>query len=176
MISANGFPKSGTHALAKAIQLLDVPARVEHIRWADAAPIEDGPRLLIVRDPRDIVVSMLRWRGAEPSGGAFLALAEEWEPGRSIVACMAEYEGWLTDPATLVVRYTDLVRDDSAMRQIAAHLGVPYTEGLHGRLPGMTRTWRGGTSDHRALWSSLVADGWSALGGDDLVTRWGYAG
>ncbi len=57
-VIANGFPKCGNHALVKALELLGIPADVNHLSFAEGIPA--GARhILIVRDPRNVV---LRWR------------------------------------------------------------------------------------------------------------------
>ena len=68
MILVNGFPKSGTHALLKAVELLGIPVRSEQIDVAiDHAELNhlpyEEPRdrddrfLFIKRDPRNVLIS-----------------------------------------------------------------------------------------------------------------------
>lgn len=176
---ATGFPKHGNHALVKALQLLGCPARVRHIPWAEESAYRDAPRVFIMRDPRDAIISMLRMHRHPVTPGMFLTWFRAWRTddgpeGVPLALAMAEYEGWLTDPDTLVVRFEDLKADSQALRRIAAHIGVPYLEGAWESLPGLTRTWNDTPSDYRIIWTPEIEAAWNAEGGSALLARWGY--
>lgn len=53
----NGLPKSGTHALEKAVQLLGRVTELDHVPYSDK---REGRQLLIKRHPRNVVISWLR--------------------------------------------------------------------------------------------------------------------
>ena len=165
----SGFPKSGNHALVKAVQLLGAPCDVAHIKY-------DGPvgkHIFIKRDPRNIVCSWLRFKGNPVTPGMFIAAFRAFE-SKPLVDELAEYEGWLADPETLVVSYESLTADDMEMKRIAEFIGVPYINGAFAYLPGLTRTWFADHSDYSAIWTPEVEAVWSAEGGPELLARWGY--
>lgn len=167
MVTTNGFPKSGNHALVKALQLLGQPCQVNHIKFGENV---EGPHIFIKRDPRNVICSWLRFNGQPVTPGMFLSAFRKFQE-RSLVEEMAEYEGWLDG---FVVRYEDLIADDSEMRRIAEHLDVPYIAGAFEALPGMTRTWFADHSDYSTVWTEDVNAVWDAEGGNELLARWGY--
>ncbi len=168
-VTANGFPKSGNHALVKALQLLGLPCEVNHLPFGSVIA---GRHVLIKRDPRNIVCSWLRFNNKPVTPGMFIAAFRQFQTG-TLVDEMVEYEGWL-NPLTLIVRYEDLIADDAELRRIANELGVPYIEGAFEALPGLTRTWYADHSDYRTIWTPDVEAVWSAEGGPELLVRWGY--
>ena len=170
MVITNGFPKSGNHALVKAVQLLGQPCHVNHIAFGEAM---EGQHIFIKRDPRNILCSWLRFNGQPVAPGMLITAFRNFQ-GRPLVAEMAEYEGFLNDASTHVVRYEDLIADDSCLRGVAAFLQVPYLEGAFENLPGLTRTWFADHSDYRAIWTPEVEAVWNAEGGPELLARWGY--
>lgn len=173
MVTANGFPKSGNHALVKALRLLGEPCAVNHLPYVSNV---QGKHILIKRDPRNVVVSALRHMGRVVTQSAVRTEIAEFgltSPG-SLVEQMAAYEGWLSDPNTYVVRYEDLIADDVAMRGIAAYIGVEYVAGTFEKLPGHTETWNIVRSDYSLLWTEETQAAWEAAGGPDLLNRWGY--
>ena len=94
----------------------------------------------------------------------------------SLVEEMAAYVGWLDEGNTLVVRYEELIASDVCMRGIADYLEVPYLSGAFTELEGLTITWFAVHSDYRKLWTPEIQNVWSAEGGPELLTRWGYDG
>lgn len=170
MVTTNGFPKSGNHALVKAVQLLGEPCQVNHIPFGE--PIEAGKRIFIKRDPRNVICSWLRFNGLPVTLGMFITAFRKFQ-ACSLIEEMAEYEGWLTDANTLVVRYEDLIVSADCMKAIADYLGVPYLDGAFEALPGLTRTWYAEHSDWRGIWTAEVDAVWAAEGGPELLARWG---
>lgn len=170
MVTTNGFPKCGNHALVKALQLLGQPCQVQHLPFGQ---VIEGPHVFIRRDPRNVVCSWIRFNGQPVTPGMFITAFRRFQD-RPLVAEMAEYEGWLTDSSTLVVSYEALIADDAEMRRIADHLGVPYISGAFEALPGLTKTWFAAHSDYRTIWTPEVEAVWSAEGGPELLARWGY--
>lgn len=167
MVTTNGFPKSGNHALVKAVQLLGQPCRINHIPFGG----EVGEKhIFIKRDPRNIVCSWLRFEGKPVTPGMFLTAFRDFMD-RPLVDAMADYAGWL---AGFVVRYEDLIASDAELRRIADYLGVPYIDGAFEALPGLTRTWFAEHSDYRTIWTPEVEAAWGAEGGNELLTAWGY--
>jgi len=170
-IEANGFPKSGNHALAKACELLGLPVEVQHLTYREK--VAGGKYILIVRDPRNIVVSMLRFRYKPQTPGMFITTFRKFQD-KPLVEELGEYEGWLGDSETLAVKFEDLIVGQNQMEKIAAYAGVPYLDGAFEELPGLTRTWTGEYSDYRKLWTPEVDKVWREEGGQELAARWGY--
>lgn len=176
MIVINGFPKSGNHALKKALELLGQPAQINHIPFAEGLPEGATKHIFIKRDPRNVIISALRWTKRPVTPGMFLTQFRSFELGGpgSLIEQMATYEAWLSDPQTLVIRFEYLIASDSVMRDIAAFLGVPYIDGAFEELPGWTLTWNDTPSNYLEVWTPEVQEAWAAEGGDDLLARWGY--
>jgi hypothetical protein len=168
----NGFPKSGNHALVKAVQLLGQPCQVSHIPFSSEG-LDNTHRIFIKRDPRNIVCSWLRFNNKPVTPGMFISAFRQFQ---SVSLCeeMAEYAGWLAEPNTLIVKYEDLIATDMEMRRIAAYLGVPYIPGAFENLPGLTRTWYSNHSDYNTIWTSDVDIVWANEGGAELLKTWGY--
>lgn len=169
MVTTSGFPKSGNHALTKAVELLGIPCEVQHIEYA--GPI--GQHMFIKRDPRNVVCSWLRFNGKPVTPGMFLSAFRKFQD-KSLIDEMTPYEGWLTDPGTLTVSYEALIASDAEMRRIATYLETPYIDGAFEELPGLTATWFDVHSDYRTIWTPEVDSAWNAEGGGELLTRWGY--
>ncbi len=172
-VFCNGFPKSGNHALQKAVELLGVPAEVNHRPFKEGLPHGATHHVLIVRDPRNVIISWLRFNGDPVTPGKFLARFRKFQD-RSLADEMAEYEPWREAHGTYIVRYEQLIEDDRTMREIAAYLGVSYISGSFAALPNHTRTWNPVRSDYRGIWTPEVIAAWGAEGGDELLARWGY--
>lgn len=172
-VRINGFPKAGNHALAKALALLGVPVDVEHRPYSEGLPI-DARQVFVIRDPRNIICAKLRSELQPVTPGLFLTTFRKFQD-RSLVEEMADYEPWLRHKRTYVIRYENLIRNDAAMRMLAAELGIPYFDGAWETLPGITRTWMGHDhSDYRDVWDVRVRMVWEAEGGPQLLEAWGY--
>jgi len=171
-VFCNGFPKSGNHALVKAVELLGLPARVNHVPFIgmQTAPINQ-PHVFIVRDPRNVIVSWLRFNRKSVTPGTFLAAFRKFQD-RPLVEEMADYAPWLE--IGHVVSYEALIAGPLSMRKMASYLGVPYLEGAWQELPGLTVTWNAVKSDYRSVWTPAVIKAWYGEGGGELLTRWGY--
>lgn len=174
LVITNGFPKSGNHALVKAVQLLGVPCAVDHQPWSDHWAMTPVPRIFVRRDPRNIVLSWATHQRMPHTAGTFLRYLRQFADGGTLVEEMAKYEGWLHDAGTLQVRYEDLVANDAEMRRIAEYLGEPYPEGAWEHLPGLTWSWTPNHADWRSVWTQRVGKVWDQMGGAELLQRWGY--
>ncbi len=170
MVTTSGFPKTGTHALVKAVRLLGHPCHVEHLPFG--AKVNDK-HIFIKRDPRNVVCSWLRFTGNPVTPGMFITSFRRFQE-QSLVDEMAKFDGWLTDSKTLVVRYEDLIASDAEMRRIADYIDTAYISGAYESLPGMTHTWNSEHSDYRTIWTPEVDDAWRAARGFELLSRWGY--
>jgi len=170
MVTTSGFPKSGNHALVKAVQLLGVNCQINHLPFGSQVA---DKHIFIKRDPRNVVCSWLRFIGRPMTDGMFLTSFRNFQ-GRSLVAEMADYEGWLRDENTHVVRYEDLISDDACLRGIAEFLNIPYLESAFANLPGLTRTFFAQHSDYTQIWTPEVSTIWENEGGNLLLKQWGY--
>lgn len=113
--------------------------------------------VLLIRDPRDMVVSFAHWVAAEPHlprhryyadvlqdhDKRLMATITGYDDGRgnhlpSIASTLDDYLPWLEEPGVLVCRYEDLVgervgtsseRQRAAVRRIAEFVGRPIDEG-----------------------------------------------
>lgn len=166
VIALNGAPKMGNHALWKACELLGIVTDgVRHEAYAEAEP---GRRLFTRRDPRNALVSWVRFSNLPVTQGTLISAMADYLPQ------LPQYEGWLTAPGVLVVAFERLVADDQQMREIASFAGVPYLDDAWPNLPDHTKTWTGRLSDWREHWAPAVDDAWVAAGGPALLERWGY--
>jgi len=185
-VFCNGFPKAGNHALWKAVELLGQPAGVNHRPFKEGIPDDTTHHIFIVRDPRNIIVSWLRFQQQAVTPGTFLARFRRFDSA-SLSEEMARYEEWtkweyarsettwqFIAAKTYVVRYEDLIADDKAMRDLAVFLNVPYIKGAWEELPGLTKTWNKVRSDYYDIWTPEVIKAWYTEGGDHLLQRWGY--
>lgn len=170
MVATNGFPKSGNHALVKAVQLLGVPCGVDHIPYSASV---SSKNIFIKRDPRNVICSWLRFTGNPVTPGMFISAFRHFQ-SKSLVLELAEYEGWLLDEQTLVVSYEALVANDQELRRIAAYLNTPYIDGAFENLPGMTATWFPIQSNYSDIWTNELETVWNSEGGPELLKRWGY--
>lgn len=170
MVTTSGFPKSGNHALVKAVQLLGVDCQIDHLPFG--SPVAEK-HIFIKRDPRNVVCSWLRFNGLPVTPDGFIAAFRRFQSG-PLVDEMAAYEGWLSDRKTLVVSYEDLIADGGEMARIAWFLGVTCPDEAFADLPGLTRTFFAQHSDYTSIWTPEVAAVWADEGGDALLKRWGY--
>ena len=108
MITTSGHPKSGCHALVKAIQLLGQPCQVTHI--PHGMPV-DGKHVFIKRHPRNVLVSWVRFIGQPVTQGTLITAMQDFS-GMPLVQSLRDFSGWLNDQATHVTSFEDLMRDD----------------------------------------------------------------
>lgn len=170
-ILVNACPKHGTHALQKAVELLGQHVGdIHHIEFGAALPAGVSKHLYIYRDPRNALLSWMRWDGKSITDGSVMAAIR----GQKYIQTIRKFVGWMTAPEVHQVRYEELVADDGALRGIAAFLGVPYLESAFRNLPGLTRTWNAEHSDFRKVWTPAVAACWHEAGGNELLNTFGY--
>lgn len=172
-VIASGHPKSGCHALVKALHLLGWPCQVEH--RAFGSDLGGRPHIFIKRDPRNVAVSWVRWLKQPVTEGTFIAacrnMANTW---RALPASLADYEGWLTHTGTLVVSYEALIASPEEINRMARHLGSEVPADAWPNLLGGTATWSGQPSDWREVWTPGLQRHWQSIGGAELLRAWGY--
>ncbi len=172
-VITSGPEKAGNHALVKAVELLGIPCDVEHRRYKEGLPV-GAKHLFIKRDPRNMVLSMLRFRDQPVSAGMWIRWFRRYSDKKSLIKYLADFESWLNHERTFVVTFEDLIKDDRAIKDIAKYLAVPYLEGSFELLPGVTKTWTGVLSDFHVIWTPEVEKVWNSEGGPELLRTWQY--
>lgn len=170
MVVAAGLPKAGCHALQKAVRLLGLDCDISHEGYAHRGP---GKHVYVLRDPRNILCSWLRFRSLPVDAEHFMRAIDTYDE-RLFFECADEHYDWLLDSSVPLVRYETLISDERAVRDLARDLGVDYVNGTFELLPGMTRTWNPEHSDYRKIWSDDLAAKWRGRGGDEMLLHWGY--
>ena len=171
-VMTNGPAKMGNHMLVKAVQLFGVPCTVNHFVHKEKQ--EADSHIFIKRDPRNEVLSWLRFQHRPITRGSYILGLREFEGKLSLIDYLAPFEPWLIDSDVLIVRFDDMLADDSQLRRIASHVGVPFLDDAFDALEGGTVTWSGKHSDYSTIWSPEVEDVWIEIGGPALLQRWGY--
>lgn len=168
-VYANGIPKSGTHALAKTIQLLGVPCEMAHEPYVSKP---GGKTICTFRNPRNIIISWLRFTGQPVTQGMLIETMQTFE-SEGIAAAGSKYTPYLTDPDVLCVRYEDLYTDGGAtVAQIADFLGVPVLDDCYPNITGLTMTWTGSPSQWQDHWTDAIGAAWKEYGGEELEAAW----
>lgn len=172
-VIASGHPKSGCHALVKALHLLGWPCQVEH-REHDSGLVDR--HVFIKRDPRNVAVSWVRWLKQPVTEGTVIAamrnIANTW---KTLPASLAEYQGWLHQQNTLVVSYEALTASPAELHRMAKYLGSTVPPDAWPNLLGGTETWSGQPSDWQSVWTPGIEQHWQSIGGAELLRTWGYA-
>jgi hypothetical protein len=157
-----GIMKSGTHALQRAVALFGGEGEHGHIPWDSRSEINQ-PHLYIIRNPRNVLVSWVRHTHGSISEELLFNAIDTFEGGTSMAKHFAVYDGWLTDPGTLVVTYERLLGRIEEMQRIAVYLGLDATlaPAAFTRLPfeeTLSRNTR--PSDWRQHWTPALDDRW----------------
>ena len=141
MIICNGFPKCGVHALSKACGLLSLPSQLGHFTWEERDKAFAGDKhVLIIRDPRNALISRLRMDGQQLTSGNIILRINEYETGdKGFVDAFSRYTAWLKNKNTHIVRFEDLIKDDTEIKALAKHLGTPYFADAFDNLEGFTK-------------------------------------
>lgn len=168
----NGFPKTGTHALSKGIELLGVPTQLTHHAPGDeGAPT--GEQIVIYRHPRNVAISWLRFIGKPLAQGNIIRVIRQWQDGsRSFAHEYGRYLPWRD--LSFCVRYEDLVASDACLRSLAVRLNVDYLEDAFPNLPGLTATWTGAPSRWEDHWTPAIETAWAEEGAAQLQADLGY--
>ena len=172
-IIVNGHPKSGTHALLKAVELLGQPAEIGHFYDASQVPEGISHFFHIKRDPRNVLLSWMRFNGVAITDGMYMSKFRGFDGSMSFVESASRYTHWLNGPV-YNVKFEELIANESVMQGIAGYLGVDYLENAFLSLPGLTPTWTGEYSDYTTIWTPAVDNMWLSEGGAELQAAWGY--
>lgn len=173
-----GIPKSGTNALVKACKLVGLRPS-EHMHTANFRLAEKHKVAYIYRNPRNVLISALRYRNHQ-SRYMTSDITEE-----KLIECFFDffnapincfymgYARWMTSQAH-IVRFEDLIKDENELIRLADYGGVERKHGLHGELFGGTNTWTGELSDWRKFWTDGIDKVWKEEGMEDIEKGLGY--
>jgi len=168
----NGFPKTGTHALQKAVGLLGQKCTHTHQPHPHAF---DGRHICAFRHPRNALISWLRWNNQPPvTGPILLTLDAPFAEGDTFVEHYRRYLPWRGDGNTLCVSFEELIATDAVIKSIADYLGVPYLDDAFDALYGSSITWSGRLSDWSEHWNDTIQAKWVECGGQALQEEIGY--
>ena len=161
----NGTQKSGTHALRVALQtfdgLVDKVDRVEHLPEIPDN-LKDRLHIHIIRNPRNIMFSYLRWTNLVLNRDNILA-----EIPRTIARCN-DFVHYLKDPDLLTVRFELLLSDPTEIQRIADYIGKPLVDGHFKSIWRKTNTFTGRLSNWRDYWTPEINKIWRDCGGLNL--------
>jgi len=165
VITVTGHPKSGTNALALAVELLGLPVHRQHIEYgvrkADIA---------VIRNPKDMLVSWVRMCKKPVTEGTLIAAMRSFD-GRPYKESLAAYIGW----RPIAVRYESLIASDAEMRNIANRFGVKYIKNAwEDLLRSDTPTKNSTQSYWRDYETPLLVEAWGDLVGGNTLAEWGY--
>lgn len=169
-----GIPKSGTNALVKAVRELGGNPS-EHMHTANYRLAEANKVAYIYRNPRNVLLSALRYRNHQRRGWENTITEEKMIDcffdffNAALPSVYQGYAKWHTSKAHLV-RYEELVSGE-AMPGLAAYLGVPMRQF---ELAGGTYTWTGNPSNWREYWSDGLDRVWHEEGMVEIERGLGY--
>ena len=169
-IICNGIPKSGTHALVKAVQLLGQPTRHEHLPYSQKL---NGKQILIKRHPRNIIISWVRFIKQQVTEGFIIHEMKTFEDN-GLVQCLNDYSGYLTDKDTLVVSFESLISEESELRNISDFIGCEYIGDAFNNIIGLTPTYTGELSNWEDHWTDNIDKEWVKLNGHTAERLWNY--
>lgn len=168
MILCNGIPKSGTHCLLKAYDLNRPKVGSEnadtgHFPFGTIDTVENK-HILIIRHPRNCIVSMVRMGQKSLTEENVIACINEFN-GKPFAEYADDFLGFLTDGSTHVIRYEDLVSDISAIQGMCAFVGIPYVEGTFEILPTSWTFTNNKTKTHwEEYWTPAIDEVWAMTG------------
>lgn len=170
---AVGFPKSGTHALQRALLLLGLGyIPTSHLPYANRHT--DQPYAFIKRDPRNVVISRVRWQQKPVTEEWIVHYLRQWNERRTMGEALAAFEGWLMDPDAVQVTFERLVTEPREMQRLG--------EGVRGRWQperwrelrsGESRTYTGQLSNWPEHWTPRIEGVWEECCAG-VLGRWGY--
>ncbi len=187
MILCNGIPKSGTHYLALCMELMGFPKVYEpregpcclmnHWTMDDKLPEHDH-HFLIIRHPRNAMISMLRERERPLVPGVLISAIRAYPPAADRVSMVKFYDrfaGWLTDRDCVVVRYETMLSDGGETISKIARLTGGVAQDVYESAPSVqTATWTGSPSNWRDHWTPGVEKIWQENGCTALEETLGY--
>lgn len=173
-IIVNGFPKTGTHAVVRSLELLGQADRTTlvHQPYPYSFPV-DSKHLCIFRHPRNCLISWCRFFveglcGGEVSTARMIdTLSNPFSDFRKY----ALYLQWLTDPKTLCIQYENLIVSDSGIRAIADYIQVPFVDGAFQNLLSPIVAWKSSSSTIQNTLTDTPSC-WQNHWNDELDAAW----
>ena len=175
-----GIPKSGTNMTVKVCRLLGVNPS-EHMHTANYHLAEAQKVAYVYRNPRNVLLSALRYRNHQRRGWEDTITDEKLIDvafdffNAPIWAVYRGYEKWLTSNA-YCFKYEDMVTG-AAADGLADYLGVARRADIAERLAeGGTPTWTGKPSRWEDFWSDAIDKVWLDEGMVEIERELGYGG
>ena len=170
-IICTGSPKTGTHALLKAVRLfynhIGLP---EHMHLPHSHKKLNRRHVHITRNPRNTLVSWIRFNREKVTTGSLIGHVPQ------IIKENFGYAPYLSD-ADLVhnVRLEELLSEPSVIEGVGKFIGLPIAENHFADIWGDTYTFTGKLSEWQDYWSDDVDAAWVAHNGPELEKALGYA-
>lgn|SRR3990167_6093790 len=173
-----GIPKSGTNMTEKACKLLGVSPS-PHWHTANYHLADTNKVAYVYRNPRNVLISALRYRNAQRRGWEDTITDEKLVDvafdffNAPIWAVYNGYSKWLESKA-YCFRYEDMVTGKAA-DGLADYLGVKRRSDIAERLKeGGTATWTGSPSRWEEVWGDGIDRVWHEEGMIEIERSLGY--
>ncbi len=168
-IVVNGIPKSGTHALLKALDLnrQKVGARYAqhgHFPYPEVDTVHNQ-HLFIVRNPRNCIISSVRMDKLEVNEASILDKIFHFGSGMDFQGYSDTYAPWLVEPNTHVLTYEGLMSDITVLQGVCKFVGIPYIDGSFEAFPlTWTLTHNPIASNWKDYWTPNIDAVWQEHG------------
>lgn len=145
-----------------------------HAHLSAKADIKPAKTVVIFRDPRNVLLSMARWK----YGGSAempVALKHFQFKTTDMIQYYRLFLDWWDRSDALCIYYERFRRDPEAVtKAVAEFAGVDWTPAAAEVIGRPTVTWSGQSSDWPAVWNDKIDGAWKAAGGPALVEQMGY--
>lgn len=175
-----GIPKSGTNMTERVCRLLGVSPS-PHMHTANYHLAEDNKVAYVYRNPRNVLVSAVRYRNEQRRGWTLDVTQDKLVDvafdffNAPIWAVYGGYAKWLTSSA-YCFKYEDMVAGKAA-DGLADYLGVARRGDIAALLAdGGTATWTGAPSRWEDVWGEEIDRVWHEEGMVEIECGLGYGG
>lgn len=188
-----GPQKSGTHLLWCLVQMLgykphkeywhrdcnlgEVPPDVSvhsHLIYDKKSLVSNAKFMVIVRDPRNIIVSRARviYPDMKLNIAVLKTLADDacWKYNPRL---MLDWVGWLTDSDALVSKFEDIISKPHPKLAAIGYWLNAKIKTINNPL-GRTPTWSGKNSCWQDIWDEKIDKRFDECGGYDVIKAFGY--
>lgn len=172
---------SGTHLIQPIMRsLTDKPVSAPKGESA-LAFIPSAKCIVFLRDPRNIVVSHMRYKNAgidtAKADKRLLRLLTKHHGGDGPIEHMTKWaKRWMACEGALVVRFETLIAErQSEVTRIRDYLGVGDVDAAITYAFGTSVTYTGRHSQWREWFGPQSLEAWKTNGGPDLVRLMGYS-
>lgn len=155
----------------------------------DKAGLHPHPVVFVYRNPRNVLISYVRWTAVSMNWQAARAQPSVHDISRridnaainTITNNLRCFTGWL-EKATMIVRFEDFIqRPRDVAEGLCQTLDIPMADPdavLGDKTPWITPqyrgTWSGQLSDWSEIWDERIDAKWRAAGGRELEADYGY--